>query len=80
MIKLYVITKTFDERGLEFYRHYEIHYKRPRRYMCGWNFEQMMKYAKSEIEWLDIDDNEEIVGFELTNKDEYWTQSIYKGE
>ena len=55
----------------------ELRNLRPRRYMCGWDFERLLKYAEDELYWLDIneDDVEEIV---IYNEKEQWQQIITK--
>ena len=52
---------------------------KPRRYMCGWNFEQLMDYIKEELTWEDIKEElvEEIV---IYNEKEHWQQVITRGE
>lgn len=55
----------------------ELRNLRPRRYMCGWDFERLLKYVEDELYWLDIneDDIEEIV---IYNEKEQWQQIITK--
>lgn len=55
----------------------ELRNLRPRRYMCGWDFERLLKYVEDELYWLDIneDDVEEIV---IYNEKEQWQQIITK--
>lgn len=48
---------------------------RPRNYMTGYSFEQLLKYAKEELYWADINE-EDVVGFEIFNKNEHWTNYI----
>ena len=50
---------------------------KPRRYMCGWSFEQMIKYTKEELYWKDID-VESVSSFEIVCEKEHWVQSINK--
>lgn len=73
MIKIYVVT---EENRKTYFT--EIHHKRPRAYMTGYSFEQLMKYVKEELYWQEIDEND-VLGFEITNKN-CWTQSIMRGE
>jgi hypothetical protein len=53
----------------------ELRNLRPRRYMCGWSFEQLIKYIKEELYWNDIqvEDVREIV---IKNEREQWMQNI----
>ena len=55
----------------------ELRNLRPRRYMCGWDFERLLKYVEDELYWLDIDKNnvEEIV---IYDEKEQWQQVITK--
>ena len=55
----------------------ELRNLRPRRYMCGWDSERLLKYVEDELYWLDIneDDVEEIV---IYNEKEQWQQIITK--
>ena len=55
----------------------ELRNLRPRRYMCGWNFERLLKYVEDELYWLDIDEDniEEIV---IYDEKEQWQQIITK--
>ena len=55
----------------------EIRHLKPRRYMCGYTFDQILKYAKEELYWLDINEND-IYGFEIYSDKEHWIQPIYK--
>ena len=52
---------------------------RPRNYMTSYSFEQLMKYAKEELYWADIRE-EDVVGFEIYNKDQHWTNYIAREE
>ena len=55
MIKIKVFTKEDIEGG---YNGTELSYLRPRRYMTGWSFEQLMKYTAEERKWqLFLDPN-----------------------
>lgn len=74
MIKIKVFTKEDVEGG---YDGTLLTHLRPRRYMTGYSFEQLMKYAKEELYWQDIKE-EDVVGFEIFNKEEHWTQYIEK--
>ena len=55
--------------------HEELRYLRPRRYMCGWSFERMMKYIKEELEWEDIP-QESVDVIEIHNEREHWIQTF----
>ena len=48
---------------------------RPRNYMTGYSFNQLMKYAREELFWADINEYD-VVGFEIYNRDEHWTTYI----
>ena len=50
---------------------------RPRRYMCGYTFEQLLKYTKEELYWEDIKE-EDVVSFEIFDKENHWLQPIEK--
>ena len=73
MIKIYAITEENNK-----YYWTEIHHKRPRAYMTGYTFEQLMKYVKEELYWQDINE-EEVLGFEITDK-HCWTESIMRNK
>ena len=67
MIKVYAWTK--DNEKVEF------NLLKPRRYMCGWNFDRAMKYIQEELYWNDIEKEDvEVIGFE--NEKEHWIQNI----
>lgn len=71
MIKIKVFTKEDIEGG---YNGTELSYLRPRRYMTGWSFEQLMKYTAEERKWQLFQENDEDVqGFEIFDKKEHWT-------
>ena len=55
----------------------ELRNLRPRRYMCSWDFERLLKYVEDELYWLDIDKDgiEEIV---IYDEKEQWQQIITK--
>lgn len=72
MIQIKVYTKEDIE---ECYDGTLLRYKRPRRYMTSYSFEQLMKYVKEELYWYDIKE-EDVVAFEIFNKDEHWTEYI----
>lgn len=66
-MKIYVWTKGNDKVYLNCLK--------PRRYMCGWNFDRAMKYIQEELYWNDIEEYDvEIIGFE--NEKEHWMQNI----
>ena len=72
MIKIKVYTKE-DEK---YYSNgIELRHLRPRRYMCGYSFDEIMKYVKEELYWEDIKE-ENVVEFEIYNKEEHWIQPI----
>ena len=71
MIKVKVWT--IDEN--EEVRSIELRNLRPRRYMCGWDFERMLKYVSEELYWEDID-KDKITSISLYNEDEHWVQGI----
>lgn len=48
---------------------------KPRRYMCGWDFDRVLYYAKKELWWAGID-MLDIRGFEFINDKERWVQPI----
>lgn len=50
---------------------------RPRRYMCSYSFEQMIKYTAEELYWNNID-VECVTGFEIVCEKEQWVQYIDK--
>ena len=72
MIKIKVFTKEDVDGG---YDGTELSHLRPRRYMTGYTFEELMKYACEELYWQDIKE-EDVVGFEIFDKKEHWTQYI----
>lgn len=55
--------------------HIELRHLRPRRYMCGYSFERMMKYIKEELYWEDIEENDVSV-IEIENEREHWIQTF----
>ena len=72
MIQIKVYTKEHVENG---YDGTLLNHLRPRRYMCGYTFKQLMKYAHDELYWADIKE-EDVVGFEIFDKKEHWTDYI----
>ena len=56
----------------------ELRNLKPRRYMCGWDFERLLKYIEEELYWEDIEKEavEEIV---IYNEKEHWQQVILRG-
>ena len=72
MIKIKVWVKENQESYCE-----ELRNLRPRRYMCGWDYEKLLKYVGEELYWSDIneDDVEEIV---IYDEKEQWQQNIRK--
>lgn len=73
MLKIKVIWKD-ENNDINFD---ELNHLRPRMYMCGWSFEQMIKYTKEELYWKDID-VESVSSFEIVCEKEHWVQSINK--
>lgn len=71
MNKLFIYTK--DENNNISKK--TINYKRPRDYMCGYTFSQMVEYAKSEFEWNEIEEKN-IVAFSIENKKQHWQKYI----
>ena len=69
-IKVYYNDREYNQVGSR-----ELRNLRPRRYMCGWSFEQLIKYIKEELDWNDIkeEDVREIV---IENEKEQWVQNI----
>ena len=53
----------------------ELRNLKPRRYMCGWDFERCMKYINEELYWEDIKP-EQVEVIEFQNKKEQWLQVI----
>lgn len=53
----------------------DLNYLRPRRYMCGWDFDRIYKYAKNELEWSEIE-LKNIAAFVFKNESEHWEQSV----
>lgn len=76
MIQIKVFTKEDTENG---YDGTVLTHLKPRLYMCGYSFEQLLKYARKELYWADIKE-EEITGFEIFNKREQWVEYIGKVE
>lgn len=72
MIKIKVFTREDEEGG---YNGTELTHLRPRAYMTGYSFETLMKYAREELYWADIPEDE-VVGFEIFNKEDHWTDYI----
>nr|DAE44656.1 MAG TPA: hypothetical protein [Caudoviricetes sp.] len=59
--------------------HKQLRCLKPRRYMCGWDFERLLKYIKEELYWEDID-SESIEVIEICNDSEHWYQAVSKEE
>lgn len=72
MIQVKVYTKEDIENG---YDGTLLNHLRPRRYMTSYSFKEMMKYAREELYWADIKE-EDVSGFEIFNKSEHWTDYI----
>ena len=53
----------------------ELRNLRPRSYMCGWRFEQLVNYTKDELYWKEIE-VEDITQFEIVNETQHWRQAI----
>lgn len=73
--KMMKVRVWFKENGEDYVR--ELRYLKPRRYMCGWDFNRMMKYTKHEREWEEIAD-EQVECIEIINEREKWMQVIYR--
>lgn len=52
---------------------------RPRRYMCGWTFEQCLRYIKNELYFNDVDVSD-IREIEFFDEREMWVCPIYRRE
>ena len=65
-----------DENGQSVYNH-ELRNLRPRRYMCGWSFDRMMKYIKEELYWDDIKEDS-VTSITIENEREHWVQGFMK--
>jgi hypothetical protein len=50
-------------------------YLKPRRYMCSWTFERVLKYAREELEWNDINEKD-VDAFELEDTKNQWSNGI----
>lgn len=72
MIKIRVITKEDIDGG---YRGTELRNLKPRRYMCGLSFEQLLQYIKEELYWEDIKEDD-VMEIEIFNKKEQWTDYV----
>ena len=53
----------------------ELNHLKPRQYMCGYSFEQFLKYVKEELYWQGID-KEKVYQFEIYNDKERYFQVI----
>lgn len=73
MLKVKVYYKDENDRTHE----KVLNYLKPRRYMCGYSFEQFLKYVKEELYWEDIN-KEEVYQFEVENSKENWYVIIKK--
>ena len=69
MIRIRVFTKEDCEGG---YNGTELIHLRPRSYMTGYSFDELLKYAKEELYWNDINE-EDVEYFEIYNKEQHWT-------
>ena len=69
-IKVWYNDREYNEEGL-----CELRNLRPRRYMCGWSFEQLIKYIKEELYWNDIQE-EDVLEIVIVNDKEQWVQNI----
>lgn len=74
MTQIRVFTKEDHDGG---YQGTILNHLRPRAYMTAYSFDQLVKYAKEELYWADINE-EDVVEFEIFNKSEHWTTSILK--
>lgn len=75
MLKIKVWYKECESSEESYCR--ELRNLKPRRYMCGWDFERLLKYISKELYWEDIKEEliEEIVIF---SEKEQWQQPIRK--
>lgn len=62
-----------DENGENGLR--ELRNLKPRRYMCGWDFNRCLKYIKEELYWADIKE-EQVTCIEFYSENEQWLQCI----
>lgn len=76
MTKIRIYTKEDQETG---YYGTELRNLRPRRYMNGWSFSQLLKYIKEELYWEDINEDD-VMTIEIFNKKEQWTNYVARGE
>ena len=76
MTKIRVTTKEDAEYG---YTGTVLTHLRPRRYMTGYSFNQLMDYIREELKCNDINP-EEVICIEIFNKEEHWTDYIEKEE
>lgn len=74
MNQIKVYTKESIEGG---FRGVTLRYKRPRSYMCGYSFKELLKYVKEELYREDIKE-EDVVLFEIFNKAQHWANYIEK--
>ena len=72
MIRLKVFTREDVDGG---YDGTILNHLRPRAYMTSYSFNEMMKYAKEELEWAGIKE-EDVVEFEIYNKEQHWTDYV----
>jgi hypothetical protein len=75
-VKIRVFTEQDVECG---YNGTELINLHPRRYMTSYSFDRLMKYAKEELYWANIK-QEDVVGFEIYCRREHWTQYISREE
>lgn len=53
----------------------ELRYLKPRRYMCAWSFEQLLKYISKELYWEDI--KKDLVSeIHIVCEKEHWVQTV----
>ena len=65
MLKMYVLLKDKENKKQVYYE--ELRHLRPRIYMISWNYEKILKYAKEEIYWNDIEEKN-ILSFMIEGK------------
>ena len=65
----------YIQNNSTYYR--ELRHLKPRRYMCGWSFKQLLKYVSKELEWEDIE-KDSICAIAIINKKEHWECSVRK--
>lgn len=73
-VKIRVFTKEDVENG---YNGTELGNLHPRRNMTDYSFDKLMKYAKEELYWSHIK-QEDVAAFEIYCRREHWSKYISK--